>query len=147
MGKVFIIAEAGVNLAAIHYHFGSKEELLDEMVRLKVAPVNEKRLERLERAITEAGGVKTDAQTSQILVIRRDDTGAVRAYQAVLAPLPGSSDPILKSFDVVYVPQTVIGSINEFMASYVKNLPFAATRYIAPVSPATVLIPQVTTPH
>jgi protein involved in polysaccharide export with SLBB domain len=101
----------------------------------------------LERAITEAGGVKTDAQTSQILVIRRDDTGAVRAYQAVLALLPGSADPILKSFDVVYVPQSVIGSINKFMASYVKNLPFAATRYIAPVSPATVLVPQVTTPH
>jgi len=101
----------------------------------------------LERAITEAGGAKTGAQTSQILVIRRDDTGAVRAYQAILAPLPGSSDPILNSFDVIYVPQSVIGSVNEFMASYVKNLPFAATNYIAPVSPATVLVPQVTTPH
>lgn len=101
----------------------------------------------LERAIAEAGGAKTGAQTSDILVIRRDDTGAVRAYQAALAPLPGSVDPILKSFDVVYVPQSVIGSINEFMAGYVKSLPFAATRYIAPVSPATVLAPQVTTPH
>jgi polysaccharide export outer membrane protein len=101
----------------------------------------------LERAIAEAGGAKTGAQTGDVLVIRRDDTGAVRAYQAALAPLPGSVDPILKSFDVVYVPQSAIGAVNEFMAGYIKNLPFAATNYLAPVSPASVLVPQVTTPH
>jgi len=39
-----IIAEAGVNLAAIHYHYGSKEELLDEVVMRKAGPVNEARL-------------------------------------------------------------------------------------------------------
>ena len=27
-----IIAQAGVNLAAVHYHFGSKEDLLDAVV-------------------------------------------------------------------------------------------------------------------
>ncbi len=49
-----IIAEAGVNLAAIHYHFGSKEHLLDEVVLRKAAPVNQERMARLERV--EAGG-------------------------------------------------------------------------------------------
>jgi polysaccharide export outer membrane protein len=99
----------------------------------------------LERAITEAGGAKTGAQTGAILVIRRDESGNVRAYQAALAPAAGASDPILKSFDVVYVPQTVIGSINEFMAGYVKNLPFAATYEIVPTTvPTTVLsAPQI----
>jgi protein involved in polysaccharide export with SLBB domain len=99
----------------------------------------------LERAIAEAGGIKTGAQTGDVLVIRRDENGAVRAYQQALAPLSGSSDPILKSFDVVYVPQTVIGSINEFMASYVKNLPFSATYETVPVSPANVLTPKIIT--
>src|SRR5690242_16183444 len=42
-----IIAEAGVNLASVHYHFGSKEELLHELVMRKAGPVNEKRLELL----------------------------------------------------------------------------------------------------
>jgi protein involved in polysaccharide export with SLBB domain len=99
----------------------------------------------LERAITEAGGAKTGAQTGDILVIRRDESGSVRAYQAALAPAAGASDPILKSFDVVYVPQTVIGSINEFMATYVKSLPFAATYETVPTTvPTTVLTaPQV----
>lgn len=50
-----IIADAGVNLAAVHYHFGSKEELLDEVVRRKAGPVNEVRLALLDRIEAEAG--------------------------------------------------------------------------------------------
>jgi AcrR family transcriptional regulator len=44
-----IIGKAGVNLAAVHYHFGSKEELLDELVHRKAEPVNQERLLRLDR--------------------------------------------------------------------------------------------------
>jgi AcrR family transcriptional regulator len=50
-----IIAEAGVNLAAIHYHFGNKEELLDHLVIRKAKPVNEERLALLDRFEAEAG--------------------------------------------------------------------------------------------
>src|ERR1035438_2348753 len=42
-----IIAEAGVNLASVHYHFGSKEELLDAIIGPKISRVNEERLARL----------------------------------------------------------------------------------------------------
>src|SRR5215471_2184823 len=51
-----IIAEAGVNLAAVHYHFGSKEELLDAVVHLKADPVNRERMTRLDRLEEESGG-------------------------------------------------------------------------------------------
>jgi len=51
-----IIAEAGVNLAAIHYHFGSKEELLDEVIVRKAEPMNQERLARLDRVEQQAGG-------------------------------------------------------------------------------------------
>src|SRR5260370_2202351 len=50
-----IIAEAGVNLAAVHYHFGSKEELLDALVARKATPLNEARMTQLERVEAEAG--------------------------------------------------------------------------------------------
>jgi AcrR family transcriptional regulator len=51
-----IIAEAGVNLAAVHYHFGSKQELVDEMVLRRARPVNEARLAALDRLEAEAAG-------------------------------------------------------------------------------------------
>src|SRR4051794_4654288 len=51
-----IIASAGVNLASIHYHFGSKEELLDQLLTRKAGPVNEKRIELLDRYAAEWDG-------------------------------------------------------------------------------------------
>ena len=49
-----IIGEAGVNLAAVHYHFGSKEELLDDLISRKASWVNTERLARLDRLEQEA---------------------------------------------------------------------------------------------
>jgi AcrR family transcriptional regulator len=51
-----IIAEAGVNLAAIHYHFGTKEELLDQLIMRKGAPVNAERLALLDALEAKAQG-------------------------------------------------------------------------------------------
>src|SRR5437868_4149068 len=50
-----VITEAGVNLAAVHYHFGSKEDLLDAVVARKVTPVNADRMAWLERVEAAAG--------------------------------------------------------------------------------------------
>jgi polysaccharide biosynthesis/export protein len=97
----------------------------------------------LERAVTQAGGIKAGAQTGQILVIRRDETGGVRAYQEALTPLAGASDPVLNSFDVVYVPLSAIGSVNDFLANYAKNLPFAVTTQL-PVTTTTIPPQQLT---
>lgn len=51
-----IIGEAGVNLAAVHYHFGSKEDLLDELILRKAGVVNKQRLALLDRYESEAAG-------------------------------------------------------------------------------------------
>ena len=51
-----IISEAQVNLAAVHYHFGSKEELLDQLILRKVTRVNQEREALLESFEREAGG-------------------------------------------------------------------------------------------
>jgi AcrR family transcriptional regulator len=44
-----IISEAQVNLAAIHYHFGSKQDLLDQVILRKAGPINELRLKLLDQ--------------------------------------------------------------------------------------------------
>jgi len=97
----------------------------------------------LERAVTEAGGPKPGAQIGDVLVIRRDETGNIHGYQEALTPAPESADAVLKSYDVVYVPLSPIGSVNDFLAGYVKNLPFTATYYGVPVAPNQQLAPRV----
>jgi AcrR family transcriptional regulator len=42
-----IISVAGVNLAAVHYHFGSRESLIEAVLSRRLQPLNEERLELL----------------------------------------------------------------------------------------------------
>ncbi|MBN1569075.1 MAG: TetR family transcriptional regulator [Acidobacteria bacterium] len=61
-----IISEAKVNLAAIHYHFGSKQELLDQVIIRKAGPMNERRLKLLDRF--EAESAPESAALEKIVV-------------------------------------------------------------------------------
>src|SRR5579871_1662400 len=45
-----ITATAQVNLAAVNYHFQSKDSLIDAVIERRIAPVNRTRLEMLEAA-------------------------------------------------------------------------------------------------
>jgi AcrR family transcriptional regulator len=49
-----ITAHAQVNLAAVNYHFHSKDSLVDAVIARRVEPVNRRRLEMLEAAGPEA---------------------------------------------------------------------------------------------
>jgi len=51
-----IIAAAGVNLAAVHYHFHSKEALLEAVILRRSVPANRERLALLGQFEKEAGG-------------------------------------------------------------------------------------------
>jgi len=50
-----ITGKAGVNLAAINYHFGSKEDLIAAVFERRVVPVNEARLVALDKVEKAAG--------------------------------------------------------------------------------------------
>ena len=106
----------------------------------------------LSRVLAQAGGVKTGAKTSDILILRHDANGGVYTYSAA-APVGGyggygAEDPLLKSFDVVYVPQTPIAAVADFAKQYYTNLPFSATFQVNPTAaPSIVTPPQQLAPQ
>lgn len=51
-----ITSRAKVNLAAMHYHFGSKDQLIQELFALRLSPLNQQRLTLLDRYRIDAGG-------------------------------------------------------------------------------------------
>lgn len=51
-----ITGEAGVNLAAVNYHFGSKESLMQEVFRRRLDWLNEERMRVLDKMESEAAG-------------------------------------------------------------------------------------------
>src|SRR3981189_2280612 len=51
-----IVAEANVNLAAVNYHFGSKDELIAELFVTRSLATNRERLNELKAAEEKGGG-------------------------------------------------------------------------------------------
>jgi AcrR family transcriptional regulator len=51
-----ITREADVNIAAIHYHYGSRDGLVRAVLDRVVVPLNRMRLEMLDRALDASGG-------------------------------------------------------------------------------------------
>src|SRR3954469_5785715 len=51
-----LTAKAGVNLAAVNYHFGSKDALIEALFRRRLDPMNSARIAELERLESESAG-------------------------------------------------------------------------------------------
>ena len=83
-----ITSRAKVNLAAMHYHFGSKDQLIQELFALRLSPLNRQRLALLD--CCQAGGGAGDPSLEQILeafirppvqLIRDPERGGMRFMQ------------------------------------------------------------------
>jgi AcrR family transcriptional regulator len=72
-----ITSEASVNLAAVHYHFGSKEALVEKVFERRVTPLNSRRLQMLAAAEERAGDDQLEAED----VLRALIAPAMRLYQ------------------------------------------------------------------
>ncbi len=58
-----ITQAAGVNLAAVNYHFGSKDRLIWEVLRERIEPINSARMRRLDEALEASDGAPLSLET------------------------------------------------------------------------------------
>lgn len=95
-----VTSAAKVNLAAVNYHFGSKDNLIEEVFRRRLDEVSRRRMERLARL--EAAGNATiesvlDALITPALELSLDRTGG-SVFMRVLARAFAEHDGHLRKF-------------------------------------------------
>jgi polysaccharide export outer membrane protein len=78
------------------------------------------------QAVVMAGGFKTSAKVSQVVIIRRGPGGRAMMRTADLRrgiKNPGSVDSVpLRRFDVVYVPRSNIAEAGLFVQQYIRDV-------------------------
>jgi AcrR family transcriptional regulator len=62
-----ITRAAGVNLSAINYHFGSKENLFENVITRRLVPINKKRIKLLEELSSNAKKNNSRLTTKEII--------------------------------------------------------------------------------
>ena len=88
-----ITQRAEVNLAAVHYHFGSKDRLLEAVLARRLLPLNAERIRRLETYQKEAGRKKVrlenviEAMVGPALRLSRDENKGGRIFMRLLGRL------------------------------------------------------------
>ncbi len=106
-----IVAEADVNLAAIHYHFGSKETLIQEILTRRIDHINAERLRLLDVCMSQGNDqppaleAVVEAFVAPTLRLGADTEHGGQNFARIMARLhsdPGKLHQLIKSkFKVV----------------------------------------------
>ena len=120
-----ITAAAGVNLAAVNYHFGSKEELFQAVLTRRLDPMNQERvdlLSALERAAAPAA-VSCEQILSAMFVpalrLARDPERGGKNFLRLLGRAYADPAPFIRQF----LSAQYAAMIGRFKAAFARALP------------------------
>jgi AcrR family transcriptional regulator len=116
-----VTAAANVNLAAVNYHFGSKDNLIEEVFRRRLDELNARRLDALERALAAESPRLDDVLAAFIrpaLALSLDDANG-HAFMRMLARAYAEHDERLRRF----LSENYGYVLREFAAAIARLLP------------------------
>jgi AcrR family transcriptional regulator len=128
-----ITTAAGVNLAAVNYHFGSKEELFETVLTRRLDPMNQARvalLSALEQAAA-PGSVPCDrilsAMFTPALELARDPSRGGKNFLRLLGRAYADPAPFIRQF----LSEQYATMITRFKAAFGRALPHLPKRELS----------------